>query len=146
MNPWLHQLHPYPFEKLATLFSGSKPAADKNAILWSIGEPKHSAPAFIHDVISREISGLGTYPLTAGSTELREAIRDWLQQAILVASRQHRREKQIIPVNGTREALFAFCHFRHRSNGSRNRVCSCQIRFIRFTKVQPFLPARFHGT
>lgn len=110
MNPWLHQLQPYPFEKLSALFKDATPAA-KKAILWSIGEPKHDAPDFVHEIIQREISGLGSYPLTAGAAELREAIRDWLLARYGLPEGSIDRDKNIIPVNGTREALFAFCHF-----------------------------------
>lgn len=110
MNPYIKQLHPYPFEKLALLFQGSN-AADKKPILWSIGEPKHDAPEFIAKIINSEIAGLGSYPLTAGIGELREAIRDWLIKRFQLKDHSLDRDKHIIPVNGTREALFAFCQF-----------------------------------
>ncbi|MBX9721557.1 MAG: aminotransferase class I/II-fold pyridoxal phosphate-dependent enzyme [Candidatus Obscuribacterales bacterium] len=110
MNPYLQQLHPYPFEKLAALFSGTTPA-DRKAILWSIGEPKHDAPAFIKEIINREIAGLGSYPLTAGLPELRESIKNWLCMRFKLKPESLDRDKNILPVNGTREALFAFCHF-----------------------------------
>jgi N-succinyldiaminopimelate aminotransferase len=110
MNPWIHLLQPYPFEKLSTLFKGTTPA-EKKAILWSIGEPKHEAPAFVREIINREIGALGSYPLTAGSVELREAIRDWLLARFQLSPDSIDRDRHIVPVNGTREALFAFCHF-----------------------------------
>lgn len=110
MNPSLTHLQPYPFEKLAVLFQGLQ-AADKSPILWSIGEPKHDAPDFIQAVINDEISGLGNYPLTAGLPELREAIKNWLDNRFQLRGDLINRDRNIIPVNGTREALFAFCHF-----------------------------------
>ncbi len=110
MNPFIQQLHPYPFEKLSALFQGTK-AANKPAVLWSIGEPKHDPPDFIHEIINREISGLSSYPLTAGLPELRDAIKDWLIKRFKLAQDSLDRDKHILPVNGTREALFAFCHF-----------------------------------
>lgn len=110
MNPHISLLHPYPFEKLAKLFEGTKPA-DKKSIMWSIGEPKHEAPEFIGEIIKREMSGLGNYPLTAGMPELREAIVDWLNLRFSIPGVILDRDKHVIPVNGTREALFAFCQF-----------------------------------
>lgn len=110
MNPGLEFLHPYPFEKLSALFKGSEPAK-KKAILWSIGEPKHDAPGFALEIIKNEIKGLSTYPLTAGMLELREAISSWLCNRFNLAKSSINPDKNVIPVNGTREAIFAFCHF-----------------------------------
>jgi N-succinyldiaminopimelate aminotransferase len=107
MNPDLLQLHPYPFEKLAQLKSQVKPPESLQHIALSIGEPKHAAP---HRVVEQLISHthlLSSYPSTKGSEALREAIAQWLQRRyqlkldIDIAN-------QVIPVNGTREALFAF--------------------------------------
>ena len=111
MNPNLALLHPYPFEKLATLFQGVTPPPDKKNIAWSIGEPKHPAPEFIAEIIQKEIAGLGTYPLTAGMPELRDAIREWLIRRFGLLARSLDRDQHILPVNGTREALFAICQF-----------------------------------
>lgn len=110
MNPHMSLLHPYPFEKLAKLFEGTPPA-DKKPIMWSIGEPKHEAPEFISEIIKREMPGLGNYPLTAGMPELREAICEWLLKRFSLPSGSLDRDKHVIPVNGTREALFALCQF-----------------------------------
>ena len=110
MNPGIQRLHPYPFEKLAVLFQGTRPC-DKKPVLWSIGEPKHDAPHFIHEIIKQELKGLGNYPLTAGMPELRESIRDWLCKRYQIASSNLDANQHVIPVNGTREAIFAFCHF-----------------------------------
>lgn len=110
MNPSISLLQPYPFEKLAALFDGVSPAK-KKPILWSIGEPKHDAPDFVFDVIKKELNGLSNYPLTAGLPELRAAIRDWLVHRFKLNATIVNAEKHVLPVNGTREALFAFCHF-----------------------------------
>lgn len=107
MNPLLSGLQPYPFEKLTAILAGVKPAA-KRAILWSIGEPKHAAPAFIAEIIEKEIAGLGSYPLTAGSDDLREAITAWLSKRFGLPAGSLDPGKHILPCNGTREALFAF--------------------------------------
>lgn len=111
MNPGLKALQPYPFEKLGVLFQGVSPNAEKKNIAWSIGEPKHAAPAFVAEIIQKEIGGLGNYPLTAGMPELRESIRDWLTVRFNLQEGSIDRDRHIIPVNGTREAIFAACQF-----------------------------------
>ncbi len=111
MNPGLKALQPYPFEKLSVLFQDVAPNSEKKNIAWSIGEPKHAAPPFIAEIIQQEIGGLGNYPLTAAMPELREAIRDWLIQRFKLQVGTVDRDRNIIPVNGTREALFAACQF-----------------------------------
>lgn len=111
MNPNLALLQPYPFEKLSALFAGAKPSESKSPILWSIGEPKHEAPKFVHEVIKAELAGLSNYPLTAGLQELREAISTWLSLRFSIKTGLIDPAKHVLPVNGTREALFAFCQF-----------------------------------
>ncbi|MBX9571103.1 MAG: succinyldiaminopimelate transaminase [Candidatus Obscuribacterales bacterium] len=111
MNPGLKALQPYPFEKLSILFQDAAPNSAKKNIAWSIGEPKHPAPAFVAEIIQKEIAGLGNYPLTAGMPELREAIRDWLTNRFKLQEGSVDRDRNIVPVNGTREALFAACQF-----------------------------------
>lgn len=108
MNPRLSKLQPYPFEKLKTLLDGVKPIPSKKPILWSIGEPKHEAPPFIAEIINKEISGLGTYPLTAGDADLREAIVDWLTGRFHLSKGSLSPDLHVLPCNGSREALFAF--------------------------------------
>lgn len=104
MNPDLNLLHPYPFEKLAQLFSGHVPAA-KPHIALSIGEPQHPAPAFIQQITRDNTDLLAKYPSTIGIAELRQSIAGWLQRRYAVKVDA---DSQILPVNGTREALFAF--------------------------------------
>ena len=105
MTPYLPQLHPYPFEKLAQLKQGITPPADKAHIALSIGEPKHATPDVIKDALLANIAALGNYPTTKGMPELRSAISEWLGRRFQV---QADPETQVLPVNGTREALFAF--------------------------------------
>jgi N-succinyldiaminopimelate aminotransferase len=105
MNPDLSLLHPYPFEKLAKLFQGLSPV-DKPHIALSIGEPQHPAPAFIQQVTRDNTDLLSRYPSTLGIPELRQSIAGWLQRRYQLA--QVDADKQVLPVNGTREALFAF--------------------------------------
>ncbi|WP_323844823.1 succinyldiaminopimelate transaminase [Microbulbifer magnicolonia] len=105
MNPNLDQLQPYPFAKLAALKQGLTPA-DKPHIALSIGEPKHAPPHFVRDELIDNLDKLSVYPATKGIDQLREAIAIWLQQRFQL---EHVcADTQILPVNGTREALFAF--------------------------------------
>ncbi|MES2908192.1 MAG: succinyldiaminopimelate transaminase [Pseudomonadota bacterium] len=106
MNPDLSLLHPYPFEKLATLFKGHAAPAQLKPIALSIGEPKHTSPAFVAEAIARHISGLSNYPTTLGLPVLREAIAQWLTQRFGLKAVDA--GTQVLPVNGTREALFSF--------------------------------------
>lgn len=108
MNPHLSQLQPYPFEKLGNLLAAVKPPQDKKSILWSVGEPKHPAPAFAHEIICQEKTGLSTYPLTIGEPNLREAIVQWLTKRFSLPASSLNIDKHVLPCNGTREALFSF--------------------------------------
>jgi N-succinyldiaminopimelate aminotransferase len=107
MNPDLDRLQPYPFEKLRALFAGVIPA-DKPHIALSIGEPKHATPGFVIDSLRAHLDALGNYPLTRGLPVLREAIADWLVARFALPAGGIDPETQVLPVNGTREALFAF--------------------------------------
>jgi len=108
MNPDLHRLHPYPFEKLRALNDGIVPPAHKSPIMLSIGEPKHAAPDFVLTEMTAQLRGLENYPLTKGTLALREAVARWLSQRFDIATNLLDPERHILPVNGTREALFAF--------------------------------------
>ena len=106
MNPLLARLQPYPFERLRRLFTGVTPNPAYRAISLGIGEPKHPTPEFIKQALAASLNGLASYPLTAGEPRLREAFRHWLQTRYgLMAVDAN---TQMLPVNGSREALFAF--------------------------------------
>ncbi len=105
MNPYLEKLHPYPFEKLNALKAGTTPPGFDHIAL-SIGEPKHAAPQFVRDALADALDKLSAYPSTKGLPALRAAIADWLQARFNLNRIDP--ETQILPVNGTREALFAF--------------------------------------
>ena len=107
MNNDLQQLHPYPFEKLAALKAGITPPAGLSHIALSIGEPKHLPPAFVLRELSNNLDRLGNYPATKGLPELRTAIAHWADQRFALCHKLDP-ETQVLPVNGTREALFAF--------------------------------------
>lgn len=108
MNPRLEALHAYPFERLARLKSGVTPAGGLRHIAMSIGEPQHEPPAFLIEALRRELDGLGRYPSTAGLAELREACAGWLTRRYALKPGGVDPGTMVLPVNGTREALFAF--------------------------------------
>lgn len=106
VNPRLDLLQPYPFEKLRVMLADVKPNGALPAISFGIGEPKHPTPEFIKTALSESLAGLANYPTTAGSDALRQCIAAWLQRryglpAVNAAT-------QVLPVTGSREALFAF--------------------------------------
>ena len=108
MNHALNQLQPYPFEKLRALLSGVTAAADKRAIALSIGEPKHSSPAFVKQALADNLDQMAVYPTTQGIAALREAIAQWCERRFQVPAGWLDPSRHVLPVNGTREALFAF--------------------------------------
>jgi N-succinyldiaminopimelate aminotransferase len=106
VNPLLSRLQPYPFERLRALLSGTTPDAALEPIDLSIGEPKHPTPGFIKEALVGSLDGLSTYPRTGGIPELREAISGWLSRRYGIAAPDP--ATQVLPVNGSREALFSF--------------------------------------
>lgn len=105
MNPLLNKLQPYPFEKLRKLFSDITPNAAYPAISLGIGEPKHPTPVFIRQAVTDNLGGLANYPSTIGSEALRSAIAGWLERRYNLPKIDA--ASQVLPVNGSREALFA---------------------------------------
>jgi len=108
MNKNLDKLHSYPFEKLAQLFCDTTPPQSLAHIPLSIGEPKHPAPQFVADAIINNIQHLATYPSTKGLPALRESIATWTTKRFNLDHETLCPEQQVLPVNGTREALFSF--------------------------------------
>lgn len=108
MNPQLQHLHPYPFEKLNQLKQGIEPPAEKSHIALSIGEPKHATPHFIQEALLQHLHGLGNYPTTKGTSGLRATIAGWISKRFNILPDFIEPERHILPVNGTREALFSF--------------------------------------
>ena len=106
MNPNLALLQPYPFEKLNKLKADAKVTCDLPHIALSIGEPKHESPAFVLNAMADNLDKLANYPSTKGIPELRQAISQWACQRFALNKLDS--EHQILPVNGTREAIFAF--------------------------------------
>lgn len=106
MNPNLNLLQPYPFQRLRDLFKGIVPNPAFTPINLSIGEPKHATPQLVKDALVGNLSGLANYPTTIGSNELRHAISSWISRRYNIPALSA--EKAILPVNGSREALFSF--------------------------------------
>jgi N-succinyldiaminopimelate aminotransferase len=106
VNPNLAKLQPYPFEKLRQLFADIVPNPKLRQIKLSIGEPQHETPSFIKEALTAGLGGLANYPTTLGSADLRRAIAAWLERRYALSAIDA--ETEAIPVNGSREALFAF--------------------------------------
>lgn len=107
MNPDIARLKPYPFERLNSLLAGAKPPKDLRPIPLSIGEPKHLPPAFVLEHLCANIADLGAYPTTHGLPELRSAIAAWLTRRYGLGPGRMDPERHVLPLNGTREGLFA---------------------------------------
>jgi N-succinyldiaminopimelate aminotransferase len=105
MNPRLGLLKPYPFERLNALLAGVKPPAGLAPVSLSIGEPQHPTPAFLKEALMANLGGLSRYPLTRGLPELRQAVAAWLARRHCIPAPDA--ETEVLPVSGTREALFA---------------------------------------
>lgn len=105
MNPLLAKLQPYPFERLRKLFAGVVPNPSYRPISLGIGEPKHPTPPFVLDAMTAAFPGLAAYPPTAGDPALRAACAGWLERRYGLTLDPL---TQVLPVNGSREALFAF--------------------------------------
>ena len=108
MNSHLKHLHPYPFERLNQLKAGAVPPAHLKHIPLSIGEPKHPSPEFVKQVMSNSIDKLAQYPTTKGGIELRQTIARWLEKRFNLGTDSIDPDQHVLPVTGTREALFAF--------------------------------------
>jgi N-succinyldiaminopimelate aminotransferase len=106
VNPSLDRLQTYPFQKLAALFSDVAPNPAHKPISLHIGEPKHPTPDFIKRTLADNLAGLSNYPTTLGGEKLRQAIGEWLTRRYGLAAIDP--QSEIVPVNGSREALFAF--------------------------------------
>ncbi|MGH8211021.1 MAG: succinyldiaminopimelate transaminase [Steroidobacteraceae bacterium] len=108
MNPRLERLHAYPFERLARLKTGVTPPAGLAHVAMSIGEPQHASPAFVLGTLRESLDRLGSYPATAGLPEFRAACARWLERRFGLPGLGVDADTMVLPVNGTREALFAF--------------------------------------
>lgn len=109
MNPGFDSLYPHPFERLA-LLRGTPANSDVKPLNLSVGEPKHPTPQFILDEIANHLAEAGKYPPTRGLPGLRQAVRDWLIRRYRLSPDHISPEDHVLPITGTREALFAIAH------------------------------------
>jgi N-succinyldiaminopimelate aminotransferase len=107
MNPRLGLLKPYPFTRLDALLANSQTNPDLELITLSIGEPKHSAPAIVLEALQSALAEVQKYPATAGKIELKQVIANWVNNRFELSENGLSANSQVLPVNGTREALFA---------------------------------------
>jgi len=105
MNPLLQRLQPYPFERLKHLFSTVPPSATYPPISLGIGEPRHATPQLVLDALAASTEALSSYPATAGLPALRQSCANWVQRRYGLSLNP---DSQILPINGSREALFSF--------------------------------------
>jgi N-succinyldiaminopimelate aminotransferase len=122
LNPRLARLQTYPFDKLRALLAGITPNPALRPIDLSIGEPKHPTPKLLKDALSGALDGLSIYPRAAGTPELREAIAAWAKRRYSLPALDP--ATQVLPANGTREALFAFAQTVIDPSGGNARVVS----------------------
>lgn len=108
MNRDLSLLQPYPFEKLTALKAEVTPPSELEHIALSIGEPKHPSPPFVAECLIENMDKLANYPTTKGLPELRQAIADWCTRRFNLNANSLTADDHVLPVNGTREAIFAF--------------------------------------
>jgi N-succinyldiaminopimelate aminotransferase len=120
LNPLLGRLQPYPFEKLRALLAGVTPNPALRPINLSIGEPKHATPELVKSALAGALEGLAAYPATAGTPALREAVAAWLARRYALKAIDA--ATQVLPVNGSREALFAFAQTVIDPAGGKARV------------------------
>jgi N-succinyldiaminopimelate aminotransferase len=108
MNPDLAKLRPYPFQRWRALKATVTPPTDRRLISLGIGEPKHAQPEPVLEVLRTELDLVGRYPPTQGTLELREAIASWVTRRFGLSDGAVDPGRHVLPVNGTREALFSF--------------------------------------
>ncbi len=108
MNPYLDQLHPYSFEKLNQLIQGITPSQDKTHMALSIGEPKHETSKLINQTLLDHLEGVAKYPSIKGIAELRLVIAKWISKRFGILTKDINEYTQVLPIGGTREALFSF--------------------------------------
>jgi len=142
MNKDLELLKPYPFEQLKQLFSDTNPPSELAHIPLSIGEPKHKSPAFVLQTITDNLDKLSAYPATKGLPELRQAIATWVERRFNLNENDISADSHVLPVNGTREALFAFAQTvvnRADKNNNMTPIVICPNPFYQIYEGAAFL-------
>ena len=137
MNHNLKLLQPYPFQKLKKLLQGIPRNTSLKPIDLHIGEPKHTTPDFIRQTMINHLGGLANYPTTQGTPALRESIANWLMQRYQLPTISP--ETEIIPVNGSREALFSFAQAVIDSTNNKSPIVICPNPFYQIYEGAAFL-------
>jgi hypothetical protein len=122
MNPGLEKLQLYPFQRLAQIKVNSSPPKDSAIIDLSIGEPQLETPQIIQESLKRAISGIGKYPSTRGTLRLRESMSSWATKRFNLGKEQLLPDRNILPVSGTREALFSIAQTLVAANSAKSLV------------------------
>src|ERR1700739_2783845 len=105
MNPRRELLQPYPFERWRSLLAGATPPKGLAPISLGLGEPQHPTPALIKEAVAANLAGLARYPTTTGEPKLRETIAAWITRRFALSPLDP--ATQVLPVNGSKEALFS---------------------------------------
>ena len=137
MNPNLNLLQPYPFQKLRQLFDGVARNAALKPIDMQIGEPKHATPGFIRQALTDNLDGLSAYPTTLGTATLRNNIAAWIKRRYNLPGIDP--DTEVIPVNGSREALFSFAQTVIDSSNAKQPVVVCPNPFYQIYEGAAFL-------
>ena len=137
MNPHLNLLQPYPFQKLRQLFDGVARNAALKPIDMQIGEPKHATPVFIRQALTDHLDGLSAYPTTLGAADLRNHIAAWIKRRYNLPGIDP--DTEVIPVNGSREALFSFAQTVIDSSNGQQPVVVCPNPFYQIYEGAAFL-------
>jgi len=137
VNPHLKLLQPYPFEKLKQLFSGITPSGHYPAINLGIGEPKHATPDLIKHALVDNLAGLASYPGTLGSEALRQSVAEWISRRYQIPAPDL--ATQILPVTGSREALFSFAQTVIDSQGTQDPLVICPNPFYQIYEGAAYL-------
>ena len=102
-NPRLDLLTDYPFRRLTELLGGP---ATPQSLVMSIGEPQHPPPALVAEVLADQAAGWGKYPPADGTADFRRAVAEWLERRFRLPAGAVDRDRGVLPVAGTREALY----------------------------------------
>ena len=137
MNPNLNLLQPYPFQKLRQLFDGVTRNVALKPIDMQIGEPKHATPGFIRQALTDNLDGLSAYPTTLGTATLRNNIAAWIKRRYNLPGIDP--DTEVIPVNGSREALFSFAQTVIDSSNAKQPVVVCPNPFYQIYEGAAFL-------
>ncbi|MBV6447163.1 succinyldiaminopimelate transaminase [Nitrosomonas sp.] len=137
MNPNLNLLQPYPFQKLRQLFDGVTRNVALKPIDMQIGEPKHATPEFIRQALTDNLDGLSAYPTTLGTAALRNNIAAWIKRRYNLPGIDP--DTEVIPVNGSREALFSFAQTVIDSSNAKQPLVVCPNPFYQIYEGAAFL-------